>query len=299
MYTSTTAQMMTTQNTAVFTFELMNSPFCRPARAAGDGSSRNAQRTYMKDVEFPAFDSRTFAFQIATHLRLRSEDEPARGSDRLRQIAERPRTARTHDNFLAGNNDGPMFSTPERYLMFLEEGFDFNVASLSSELQLSPGCQFRTARSPVEAARQIASESRNASSPSQLDPLSTVAQKGDVFLQSATDNDARAETEAGAYSELHRTGSCAPALSTSGPPEASGRRSGSHRRPVYSPGRGHAGCRQSPGPHRRDGGRWTASDPFAQQIACRMTRRLTARWQSAKRSMSITGPSAVEVAIRR
>src|SRR4051794_13141838 len=39
-------------------------------------------------------------------------------------------------NFLTGNNDRPMFSTPEKYLMFLKEGFDLDVAPLSSELQL-------------------------------------------------------------------------------------------------------------------------------------------------------------------
>ncbi len=39
-------------------------------------------------------------------------------------------------NLLAGNNDGPMSSTPEYYLMFLKEGFDFDGEPLSNLLQL-------------------------------------------------------------------------------------------------------------------------------------------------------------------
>jgi hypothetical protein len=74
----------------------------------------------MKDVAFPAFDSRTFAVPSSHSISgLEAKTNPLGATIACGKWLSGPESPHPY-NFLTGNNDGPMFSTPEKYLMFLE-----------------------------------------------------------------------------------------------------------------------------------------------------------------------------------
>src|SRR3954470_21514138 len=172
---------MTTQNTAVFTFELINSPLCRPSTSQR-WFELKAQNIYMKDVELPAFDSSTFALEARpSHSPASKQRQTRCGLSPEAANCWATPNARTHTISLPATMTGQCLRRQRATLCSWKRVLTLTALTCPTCCKLSPGCQFRTARSPVKAARQIASESRDAFSPLQPDPLPTVAQKGAGF----------------------------------------------------------------------------------------------------------------------